>query len=242
MGFEVALFFVEYEIELDRSRLQREIFIAKLFVSRYQHTGRIVDLDDTISAVKTAVDLLTKEDGDPVDIAVQLINLGGYYKLHFERTNRLEDLNESISSQQASVAFTPDGHPRLPYWMCDLGIAFAERFGVTGNLFDIHEAIRTFRSALEERGIPASHPHICRLLYNLSVALLCRSKATSGPSSLVDLDDAISTRHRALALLRLEQGHSNEELFTFVDSTATSRYSFFKGFSILQRQKPWKKR
>ncbi|RXW23183.1 hypothetical protein EST38_g2665 [Candolleomyces aberdarensis] len=203
-------------------RAQREISITKLFISRYKHTGQIVDLDDTISAVKRAVALFTEdEDGDPVDIAVQLINLGKFYKLRFERTNRLEDLNESISNQQTSVGITPDECPRLPYWMDNLATSLAERFDLTKNISDIDDAIRTFRTALEERGLPQGHPHIPHLLYNLSIALLRRSEAGSGSSSLADLDNAISNRCQALSLLRLQQGHTTEELSTWINTTAT---------------------
>ncbi|KAJ2931097.1 hypothetical protein H1R20_g5979, partial [Candolleomyces eurysporus] len=204
------------------SKAEREIFIAKLFISRYKHTGQIVDLDDTISAVKRAVALFTEdEDGDPVDIAVQLTNLGKFYKLRFERTNQLEDLNDSISNQQTSVGITPDEYPQLPYWMDNLATSLAERFDLTKNMSDIDDAIQTFRTALEERGLHQGHRHIPHLLYNLSIALLRRSEAGCGSSSLADLDNAISNRSQALSLFRLQQGHTTEELSTWINATAT---------------------
>ena len=59
----------------------------------------------------------------------------------------LSDLDEAITAQQQAVRLTPDGHPRKPACLSNLGISFRGRFKRLGDVADLDEAITTQQQA-----------------------------------------------------------------------------------------------
>jgi tetratricopeptide (TPR) repeat protein len=67
----------------------------------------------------------------------------------YERTGRLEDLEEAIRVFREAVEATPPGSPDRPGYLNNLGNGLRARYERTGRLEDLEEAIRVFREAVE---------------------------------------------------------------------------------------------
>jgi tetratricopeptide (TPR) repeat protein len=88
----------------------------------------------------------------------------------YERTGRLEDLEEAIRVFREAVEATPPGSPDRPGRLNNLGGGlFRDRYERTGRLEDLEEAIRVFREAVE--ATPPGSPDRPGRLNNLGTGL-----------------------------------------------------------------------
>ena len=88
--------------------------------------------------------------------------------------------------QKALESAPNSGHTNNPYWLNNLGRAFADRFQCTGNLQDIDHAISHHQKAVEST--PSGHAILPGQLNNLGIAYYDRFRYTS---DLQDIDCAI---------------------------------------------------
>jgi len=78
-------------------------------------------------------------ESDP-DLAGRLNNLGIMLQSQFQKTERMEDLEESIHQAQ-QVLNTPRDHPNLAGRLNNLGNKLQSRFERTGRMKDLKELI-----------------------------------------------------------------------------------------------------
>jgi hypothetical protein len=79
---------------------------------------------------------------DHSDLAVILDNLGGKLGSRFEKTGRINDLEESIRRIQQTMNITLQDHSDLTIILNNLGSKFEKRFQKTGRIEDLEESIR----------------------------------------------------------------------------------------------------
>ncbi|KAF5320590.1 hypothetical protein D9611_013755 [Ephemerocybe angulata] len=190
--------------------------LGAYLLARMQLTKSPNDIQDGISTLVHA--LSTIDTDDETDYYPLLHNLAASYMTSFEVSGDPEDLDACISNRQLCIQLTPPRHERLPFWMDVLGTALGRRFEITKSQSDIDEAIATFETALSIT--PLGHPFLPHLLYNLSMALVCRADylGPTIPLSAADYDKAILHRHRAI---RTARGRlDSEELANWIHSTA----------------------
>ncbi|MGH4000925.1 MAG: CHAT domain-containing protein, partial [Pseudonocardiaceae bacterium] len=93
-----------------------------------------------------------------------------------------------------AVANTPPDHPNRPMFLSNLGTALRARFGRTGHLADLDQAIAAGRDAVATT--PPDHPDRLAFLSNLGAALETRFERTGRQA---DLDDAVAAGRDAVA-------------------------------------------
>ena len=168
---------------------------------RFGRTGVLDDLDEAVTLGQEAV---AATPTDHPDRPGYLSNLSNALRTRFERTGVLGDLNEAITTGQAALVaemmsaepgtYDPTDHPNWPMMLSNLGNALQARFGHTGVLGDLDEAITIGRDAVA--ATPTDHPHRPRRLSNLGFALRLRFERTG---VLGDLDEAIALFRDAVA-------------------------------------------
>ncbi|KAF5338764.1 hypothetical protein D9611_013322 [Ephemerocybe angulata] len=128
-------------------------------------------------------------------LAVKLTPASAEHSQLFVRLCDVSDIDGAISSQIKAVQLLPEGHPRLPTVLCDLGILFKNRFNRTGELRDISNALFVQRRAAEL--VPDDNPALPIILNNLGNSLRRRFERTG---NLVDIADATSSLEKAIKL------------------------------------------
>ncbi|RXW11740.1 hypothetical protein EST38_g14115 [Candolleomyces aberdarensis] len=170
-----------------------------LFTKRFECTGALSDIAESIAATQKAVNLAP---ADHPDLPGLLINLGNSFLSRFERTSAPSDIGEVIVATQRVVELLPAGHPDLPAILGNLGIWFTRRFECTCALSDVDESISATQQAVNLS--PADHPDLPDMLINLAGSLLSRFEHTE---TLSDIDESISANQQAVELT--PSGHPN---------------------------------
>jgi len=87
----------------------------------------------------------------------------------YERTGKMEDLEEAIQVARQAVDVTPEDHPDLAERLNNLGNRLESRYERTGKVEDLEEAIRVARQAVDVT--PKDHPDLAGRLNNLGTKL-----------------------------------------------------------------------
>ncbi|RKZ57305.1 MAG: hypothetical protein DRR08_19355, partial [Candidatus Parabeggiatoa sp. nov. 2] len=156
---------------------------------RYQRTGALSDLDDSIANTKKAVELTP--EGEPY-LPMYLNNLGNLLSYRYQRTGALSDLDDSIANAQKAVELTQVGEPKLPMYLNSLGRSLSDRYERTGALSDLDDSIANAQKAVELT--PEGSPSLPMYLNNLGNRLSDRYQRTG---ALSDLDESIAAYQRA---------------------------------------------
>ncbi|KAH8105735.1 CHAT domain-containing protein [Phellopilus nigrolimitatus] len=141
-------------------------------------------MDDVeIAKLRDALDLCPP--GHP-DHSVSLRNLGNGLFTRFERTGRMEDLEESIVLHRNALELRPSGHPHRSSSLNNLAGAVQTRFKQSGRMEDLEETIVLHRDALELH--PPGHPDRSMSFGNLANAVQTRFEQTG---RMEDLEESL---------------------------------------------------
>jgi CHAT domain-containing protein/tetratricopeptide repeat protein len=124
----------------------------------------------------------------------RVANLGNAFRIKYDRTGQLSDLDSSIRALQEAVAALPAGHPYRSPVLSNLGGSLLAKFERTGALSDLDAAIRTAREAVDTSA--PDDPGRGGRLSNLGNALRTRFDRTGAAA---DLDEAIQRGREAVA-------------------------------------------
>ena len=108
---------------------------------------------------------------------------------------------------QCAVKFTPHGHICTPGLPNNLSNAFKSRFGCTGDLSDLENALSNFQCAVELT--PHGHAHMPPQLNNLGSGFESHFGCTG---DLADLENAISNLQCAVELISHGHAHMPPQL------------------------------
>jgi Tetratricopeptide repeat len=161
---------------------------AMALQERYNSTGDLTDLDQSIEAVEQAL----AHPHSPSDSPGFSNNLGIGLLRRYDRTGAPKDLERAIESFKRAIADTPSGSPARSTFLSGLAAAWKTRYERTGKLDDLDEAIRVWEQALQHS--QSRSPESARLLTSLGNGLVDRH-ARNG--DLQDLKRAISLLGRA---------------------------------------------
>ena len=120
-------------------------------------------------------------------------NLGGSYLRRYKNTGNLDFLNHAIMVYRHALKLCPKDGSHCTY-MSRLADALWNRFGRTGFMVDLNEAILMNRETLSHH--PTSHPDRFISLNNLGLGLLDRFQRTG---SMVDLEESILMHRESLS-------------------------------------------
>src|ERR1700756_5769862 len=87
-------------------------------LERYKNSGILAELDEAISTLRNANELLPQNHSVK---ATCLNDLGISVVRRFEHLADPADLDEAITAMQLAVGLTPDGHPDKPARLNNLG-------------------------------------------------------------------------------------------------------------------------
>ncbi|NYH51398.1 copper(I)-binding protein [Nocardiopsis arvandica] len=158
--------------------------------TRFEHTGAMADLNETVIVGYQAVQ--ATPDGHP-DQAGHLSNLGGALQTRFRRTGDTADLNEAVTVGHQAVQATPDGDPNQAMYLSNLGGALQTRFEHTGAMADLNKAVTVGHQAVQ--ATPDGHPGRAGRLSNLGWTLQARFEHTG---AMADLNKAVTVGHQAV--------------------------------------------
>ncbi|KAF6759104.1 CHAT domain-containing protein [Ephemerocybe angulata] len=158
---------------------------------RFEQTGDLSDIDESISAQQKAMAIASEGRGD---LVTQLSSLGATLLQRFEHTGILSDVTEAITTYWRMLALTPDDQPDIPA-LTNLGLSLFRRFERTGNPSDIAEAISLQAKVLDLT--PDGHTDLPSRLTTLGSSLLSRYELTG---ELSDLYESISAHQKAVEI------------------------------------------
>ncbi|MEU5695562.1 CHAT domain-containing protein [Actinosynnema sp. NPDC020468] len=163
----------------------RRSTLANALSRRYQTAGVPEDLDEAVRYARDAVAAMPS--------ATYLTNLCLALRLLFERTDRVEHVDEAIEAGRAAVHGSPKGSPLLGVYLGNLGGALVARFRRTSGQSDLDEAVDVLRRSVS--AMPGTSPDRGMAQANLSAALLTRFESRR---AVEDLDVAIEHGRRAV--------------------------------------------
>ena len=116
--------------------------------NRFQHLGRLADIEDCISNIHWAAQLT--EDGHP-DMARFLFNLGLSKLRCYDCLGGLHDIENSILNQMKALRLTEDGDLTQTIQLLGVGSSYWARFDLLGNPANLQASISTFRIAVKSK-------------------------------------------------------------------------------------------
>ncbi|KAG8989476.1 hypothetical protein FRB94_014370 [Tulasnella sp. JGI-2019a] len=119
--------------------------IGELLQTRFDRSGDMGDLDESIRHQQTALSL--QPIGDPIR-ASPLSSLGNALRTRFRRRGDMVDLDESIRRYQEALSLYPIGHADRPDSLNVLSVEFGIRFDRKGDKADLVESTRLCQEAL----------------------------------------------------------------------------------------------
>ena len=164
--------------------------LSNMLESRFERTGRIEDLEESIRRVQQTVDITSL---DHPDLAGRLNSLANKLQRRFERTGRMEDLEESIRRAQQAVDITPLDDLNLAAILNNLSCKLERRFERTGRMEDLEESIRRVRQAVD--ATPLDDLYLANVLNNLGRMLVSRFEGTG---RMEDLEESIQRARQAV--------------------------------------------
>ena len=143
---------------------------------------------DGDSVMKGSEKMLDKEDR-----AGRLEIEGVMLRSRYERTRKLEDLEEAIQVSREIVKITPEGYPNVAARLNSLGTRLRRRYEHTKETKDLEEAIVVSWQAVN--ATPKDHPDLAAWLNNLGISLVRRYDYTH---KIDDLEEAIRIFQQAV--------------------------------------------
>ncbi|THU88541.1 TPR-like protein [Dendrothele bispora CBS 962.96] len=174
--------------------------LGNAFSYRFEHLGKLEDIENAILVKRQAVDLTP--DGN-ADKAAWLNDIGKAFLSRFEHLGELGDMENAILVNQQAVDLTPDDHPHKPVRLSSLGDAFVHQFGCLGKLEDIENAILVNKQAVDLT--PDGHAHKAARLNMLGNAFFHRFERLGEHR---DIENAILFNQQAVNLT--PDGHANK--------------------------------
>ncbi|KAF7328560.1 hypothetical protein MVEN_02543900 [Mycena venus] len=158
--------------------------------------GEICDdfysITGALDVLKRGVCVYSDAVRDSPGSARYLSRLSTLLRMRFERLSNIADLKRSISTSEAAVQLTPDGHRDKPILLDTLGIAHLRYFERFGALTNINESV-----AMHEAAVNLSHGNKPGPLVNLGNSLLARFHHLD---DLADIDGSVSMFETALRM------------------------------------------
>jgi tetratricopeptide (TPR) repeat protein len=168
------------------TRQTRYGFLHRL---RFQHTGKIADIDEAIAVYSAALEGTDTADPYYCHTATMLsATLTDRYAYNRQR----EDLTRAAQIAEAGIASAHPAAAELILGKNQLAWALLVGFEESRDLCDWDRAISLLEQALERAGEESSH--LSTLTRNLSYALHCRYQVTSNDS---ELEKAVELARRA---------------------------------------------
>ena len=172
-------------------------------LNRFWNFGNLTNLQDAISNIENAVELMDDECPSKPEL---FSNLGIAQSSRFDQFGNLSDLENAISNIKKAADTTYDGHPDQPMYLSNLGNNQLNRFKHLGDLPDIENAISNIEKAVDMAN--DGHPKKPGRLANLGMAQRARFECLG---DLSDLEHAISNTDKAIALAY--DGHPDLPLY-----------------------------
>lgn len=112
----------------------------------------------------------------------RLKNLGKIVEMLYQRTGKIEDLEEAIGISRQVVQLIPKHEPDLAERLDNLGGMVEKRHKCIGNMGDLDEAIRISQQAVELT--PKDHPSFETRFNHLNVKLQLRGQSTLNKAAM----------------------------------------------------------
>ncbi|KAF6834671.1 TPR domain containing protein [Colletotrichum plurivorum] len=168
-----------------------------VFGTRFSHTRMLVDIDESIRLTREAIEIT-----DNIANLITLYdNLSRAYQNRFNKTGKLEDMNDGIEAKSTCIAITPEDHPQWPAFMSELGSRLGDRFARTGQMTDLEDGIQAARQAVE--AAQDHNPGRARCSNNLGTLLSLKFKSLGAKQ---DLNESIHYGREALSTGTIDQG------------------------------------
>ncbi|MEU9351208.1 CHAT domain-containing protein [Streptomyces griseoloalbus] len=179
------------------------INLALALRRRYEHTGGIRDLDESVAVARWALRVSPPRGANHQGCLDQL---GTALQIRFHLTGDAEDLYEAVDAGWKAIRRCPTGHPSRWALLNNHARALRLRFERDGDAADLDEAIGTVERALhavarEDIGYAVCHAQ-------LSTLALLRNRIDADPT---DLDTAVAAAAEAVAATA--PGEPNEGMY-----------------------------
>jgi tetratricopeptide (TPR) repeat protein len=185
---QVAVMLTTYD---HPNRASYLIYLGETLMWRFQHLGRMLDLEVALEYYHEALRLCPPGNSKR---PAALSKVGISLHSRFRQTGVIQDLDKAISLLREVLEFpTPDADRWIS--LNELGFTLTTRFGQMGDICELSNAIALHREALKWQ--PGDHPSRSDSLNKLGLALWTRSTRTD---DLQDLKEAISLHREALSL------------------------------------------
>lgn len=197
---EHAIFFYRNSLSLSRKECSFSLVFTNLadaLLSRYEHLGRIEDLEDSITFHQKALAL--RPPGHQ-DRACSQKNLADVLLTRYEYSGKVDDLDAAISLNRDAIASRGPNQPDLSGYHVNLANALSTRHKQSGEMEDLEESISLHYHALSLRS--PGHPNRSSSLDNLANALMTRYTQLGRTK---DLEECIRLDREALDLR--QDGH-----------------------------------
>ncbi|GDY29880.1 tetratricopeptide repeat protein [Gandjariella thermophila] len=185
--------------------------LADLRLVRFHQGGKAGDLDEAVRLSRTAVDL-TRHD-DPARSA-RYTALARALRLRFDRTRRLNDLDEAMNVYQQALATA--GSRAVPHLLAELAGTLRTRFEHAGSPRDLDAALATQRRAVDA---VTDDPQRWRFIADLADLLRMRFEAGG---TRRDLDEAVSLYR--MVVLQAPPGAGQVRALRALSSAAATRF------------------
>jgi len=176
--------------------------LSEVLCLRYQHGRKPVDLDDALSAIKSAV---TEAERSLVNQRLCLWGLGKVLRTIYDEKRDRDVLEHAIEKFAAAESLMDEGKESRALIRIDLGNAYCEKFKHTRLRPDLDAGVTCFKNALEDihRTYPTGTQSDKLMVYStLGAALLGRYTYWN---SVDDLDSA--TEYIRQSLHELNESH-----------------------------------
>ncbi|TEB27234.1 hypothetical protein FA13DRAFT_1794870 [Coprinellus micaceus] len=163
-------------------------------LQEFERSGNLSLLNRAIPLLQSTVNATPHRPGAD-ELPDRLNDLGIAFKLRYQRSGELHDLNASISACERALRLTPDLSEKRHYRLSNLAAVLCYRFSHTTNLRDLNESIETHQKGVQ--ALPQGHAYLAQHLVSLGNAFRFRFQHTG---DLSDIAEAISAHQRAVHL------------------------------------------
>jgi tetratricopeptide (TPR) repeat protein len=158
----------------------------------FVHHGNLVSLEQEISHLRTAMEVVPEDDPR---LSAITNNLAGALIHRFEEFGHQADIDEAIRIFQVTTSLIPDDHKAKPNHLGNLGTALTTRFMHFGNIDDLEKSIVQNQMAVNLS--PDDHPQKPLFLDNLGTSLHLRFERFG---DITDIDNAVARKRAAVNL------------------------------------------
>ena len=178
--------------ESDNLDFQHQLCVTLL--QEFERSGNMSLVNQAIPLLQSTVNATPHRPGAP-ELPDRLNDLGIAFKLRYQRSGDLVDLNSSISVCERALRLTPDSSEKRHYRLSNLAAVLCYRFSHTANLRDLNDSIETHHKGVQ--ALPPGHAYLAQHLVSLGNAFRLRFQHTG---DLGDIAEAVSSHQRAVQL------------------------------------------